>query len=201
MAGKISLGLSAVLAVAVAYLFFTRPSETQLEEQPMDTGMLTPSSGEGLKMAFIDEDTLLAQYNYILDKEPLIRKKLENRQKKLEQDVMYYQDQVAKFQQGQANYSESEIKIQVDAFAKMERQMEREQASLQQIELEFFDRVQKRILSYIEDYCDESDIDLMFTHRSGLSALLYRDGIYDATREVLEGLNDEYANEIEAGLE
>lgn len=205
MAGKISLALSAVLAAAVIYLFTQKPS-TSSEEPANQASLVQANSSENgisLNVAYIDEDSLFAKYEYVLVEQPKLIERLTRKQATLEQEARKYEEEAMKFQNylQTGNPSEAEYNAGMMDLQRREQDLQRRQSDLQKTEQEFMLDVQQRVQSYLDDYCEENGVDLLLSHNSTLTVMLYREGMPNITDAVVEGLNDEYAAETGASDE
>lgn len=153
----------------------------------------------GLKVAYVDVDTLLAKYNFCVDLNEAMIKKSENVRATLNQ----------KSRELETQQSEFENKYQNNAFASQERAQQEYNriVKLQQDLQTLSDKLQTElateqeqnsiqlndsIKSFMKDYIKTKGYNFVFTN-TGLDNLLYADQAFDITLEVVEGLNARYS--------
>lgn len=200
MAGKISLGISVVLLALVGYMWSQMGdanSATVDSEGSTDAEMSSASVGADLALAFIDEDSLFAKYQYVLDKQPGLVRRLERQQERLQTNAQQFERDAGLLQQlaQSGQVTEAEYEMQVSVLEKQQLAIQKQQQEMQQTEIDFLNDVQERVKEYIDHYCDENNLDLLLSHNSVNPVLIYRDGIPNATQAIVDGLNNEYAAE------
>ncbi len=153
----------------------------------------------GMKVAYVDVDTLLAKYNFCVDLNEAMIKKSENVRATLNQKSRELENQQNEFQN----------KYQNNAFASQERAQQEYNriVKLQQDLQDLSDKLQTElateqeqnsiqlndsIKSFMKDYIQAHGYNFVFTN-TGLDNLLYADKAYDITMEVVEGLNARYS--------
>ena len=204
MAGKISLGISVVLLALVGYMWSKIGSQDEVDtsnttEQEAPESMAT--SGADLSVAFIDEDSLFAKYQYVIDKQPGLVSRLERKQKTLQTNAMSFERDAGLLQQAAqaGQITEAEYEMQVAVLQRQEQTLQKQQQDIQQMELDFLNAVQERVKESIDDYCAANNIDLLLSHNATYPIMIYRDGVPNVTDEVVAQLNQEYL--IEEGDE
>lgn len=201
MAGKISLALSAVLAAAVIYLF-TQQGSGPAEPEAQETSMpeVAPAAGDALNIAILYEDSVLANYDFMKAREPRINEKLRKKNADLENKVRKYQEEELKAQNFLSSPEATEeyyVSIMQD-LQRRQGEIERIQADMQKIELDFLTDIDERVQTFLDDFCEENGIDLLLRHSAAMPITLYREGVPDVTEAVVSGLNAEYAAEMGA---
>jgi len=220
MLSKISLGISAILLVAVAYLFFRKPPQTPLIDSATGAEVKVAeafSGTEGPKpvvLAYVNGDTLNEtngdtlneKYAYIVEKSEQLETKMKAAEAKVQKEYVSRQselERLMKYAETNPNMSASEQNAIRGDIARMENEMaqiqEREMGALQKKEAELQKDLQKRVSDYLTVYAKQKGIDYVINHQSALQLVLYGSPAYDITSEVLAGLNAEYAKEKEAG--
>lgn len=202
MIAKISLGLNIVLAIAVVYLF-TRlggssvenfPEERVLFRNPYDTTALVPG------IAWVNGDSIMARYQFILDKSDELIKKSQVSSRKLEQEMAKaekeYTELMQYAQSGQMSKEEEQVlqnrimELQYNIQAMEEQETGMLAKNEYEINLELFDRLNV----FLKEFGKERGIDVVFNYQPG-GQILYSGEAIDITEEVLAGLNAEYAGE------
>lgn len=208
MLSKISLGISSLLIIAVAFLFFKMSKMSTVntaELLPANSAFTSPDGPKGAVLAYVDGDSLNAQYKFIIDKtkaleanynaaELKVRNEYEKRQKDV-QDIMAH---------AQSN------KISDEEAALFEQKLQQLQYEMQQIEQQQSDNVMKkeaelqkelmdRVSKFMEGYAKSKGIDYVVNYQRNTNFILYGNNAYDVTAEVIALLNAEYEKEKAAG--
>jgi Skp family chaperone for outer membrane proteins len=209
MIAKISVALSAVLAILVGVLWFKVSGLTAGASSQEAVAVAPAFTQEGgpraAVVAFVNGDSLNVQYDFIVEKskdldqkmaaaEERVKKEYAPRQAQYEQNMLYAQEH--------PDMSEAEaIALQKD----MERlQMEmddiqqREVGVLQKKEAELQQELLNRVNKYLENFTKQRGIDYVINKQSEFQVLLYGNSDFDITSEVIAGLNAEYAAEKQA---
>ena len=201
MAGKISLALSAVLAAAVVYLFTQQNAAPAKQAQTeIENPVVTSSEGGGLNIAILYEDSVLENYTFVQSRQPRIEEKLRKKSASLEDKVRKYQEEEIKAQNFLSSPEATEeyyVSIMQD-LQRRQAEIEKLQADMQEVELDFLKDIDERVQTFLDDFCDENGIDLLLRHSAAMPITLYRDGVPDVTEAVVSGLNAEYAAETGA---
>lgn len=201
MNGKVSLVLHAVLGAAIVYLFVTRPSGNESDAPRSESTHESDSGADktgGTQLAFYNQDSLFAQYGYVLDEQKVVERRLNAKSQQFEKDYQYFiqQQQLLEQSYSTGKLTEQEVQLQLQEFARQERLLAKQEQDIQQIELDFLKEVNDRIVTFITDYCEEENIDVMFVHSDNLTFMPYRDGLMDLTDAIIAGLNAEYEAEL-----
>lgn len=149
----------------------------------------------GLKVAYIDTDTLLAKYQYAIDLEQQLKDYTE-------QQRHYGQQQVEAFQKDYNNYlqngstmtltqqqaKEAELKQRAEKMQTLEQELMAKVAEKQATETA---KVMNAIYAFVREYnASNQQFDIILTKQ----ATLYINNGMDITDEIVEGLNEEYKN-------
>ena len=149
----------------------------------------------GLKVAYIDTDTLLAKYQYAIDLEQQLKDYTE-------QQRHYGQQQVEAFQKDYNNYlqngstmtltqqqaKEAELKQRAEKMQTLEQELMAKVADKQATETS---KVMNAIYAFVREYnAANQQFDIILTKQ----ATLYINNGMDITDEIVEGLNEEYKN-------
>ena len=205
---QVSLIVNIILVAAVAVLFYLYSSVkkdiTNLGMQAAGTTLQTPAtltansgSLKDAKIAYLNIDTLDFQYQFIIDNS----KEMRARQSGLESQ---YSSMVAKFQ---ADYQELQQAAQ--AGLRPQAELEKEKARLEQMQFEIAAKEKqmqglteevgrkqgemlKRVSAYIASF-NNGRYDYILAYTANVSSVLYAKPGLDLTKEILAGLNAEYA--------
>ena len=149
----------------------------------------------GLKVAYIDTDTLLAKYQYAIDLEQQLKEYTEQQRR-------YGQQQVEAFQKDYNNYlqngstmtltqqqnKEAELKQRAEKMQTLEQELMAKIAEKQSAETA---KVMNAIYAFVREYnAANQQFDIILTKQ----ATLYINNGMDITDEIVEGLNEEYKN-------
>lgn len=197
---KLNQLLVPVLLVAVIWLMyrdFSRPSASQAEP-PVIKLPAKKDAGKGTKIAFINADSLLKQYNYFTEtksvyeaKAERAEKSLEEKARKIEAEYMMYQQKAQTMTQDQLRNAEQSLMMKQQDLAK-----EKEKLTKQLIEEE--DRLNKelreKVNAYMKKLSEKNGFDYVLSYQKG-STLIYGDPAFDITTEVINDLNKQYNEE------
>jgi outer membrane protein len=180
--------------IVLYILHFNSKSESQPTEEDQ---LLTAEPIEGPRIAFIDSDTLMAQFEMVSEmvesfeastrvKEATMRK----RQNEFEQKVNDFQQRV---QSGSISMEIAQITEQQLMTEQQELMDLRDELSDQLAREEFDMNVQLLdiVSLFLEDYNRTRQYDLIFNFKKGTN-LFIANQVYDITPEVVEQLNLEY---------
>ena len=193
---NLSLILNGVLAIAVIVLYVLHfnsknADQTLAEERAASQSEVIP------KIAYVNSDTLLENYDFFKDK----RSELEEKQKKLEGEFQNrargLENEIANFQQTAGNMTISQARaIEEDLMRKRQNLMQYQQnlsTELQQAEAEVSEELYDNVAEYLKEYGKEKDFELVLTYTKG-SGVLYASDSLDITQQVIAGLNEKYKN-------
>ena len=151
---------------------------------------------DGLKIAYVEVDSIMSQYNYWKDVTKLMQGKEANIQKTLQGKQQTLQQAAANFQQGvQANkYSQDEAQpIQ----ANLQRQAQEGDALQQRLGAEYQKEaagynkaLSDSIHHFLAEYNKDKKYSIIFAKQG--DNILYAQNAYDITKEVVAGLNKRY---------
>ena len=199
MLSKISLGISAILVVVVIgmLIYISGYSETDSSTTPEPTQLIHRSDSSGLTIAFIYEDSLLANYTYYQEQEEEFERKQKAKALRYNQALTEYQNEMAKWQDYLASPGATERDMEMaaedmDARSVTIQNMEIE---IEKMALEFNDRIFDRVSTYLDRYAESNGIDLILNYKKELAVVLYSNSAMDITEQVAQGLNDEYEQE------
>lgn len=197
---NVSIVINIVLAIAIGLLYtlyFTGKTNEEpvvVEDGAIVTGDYTGEAG----IAWVNMDTLLENYDMYFD----IQKKLEEQGRKMETDMtsrtraferqmMDFQDKV---QKGLVTRSTAQ-EMQQDLAAKEQElylfrdELRQKFAEEEQVMLR---RIQHSITDYLKEYNKDKDYQVIISHSFG-GPLLYGNPSIEITKDVLKGLNEDYA--------
>ncbi|NDV66926.1 OmpH family outer membrane protein [Bacteroides sp. 224] len=189
--------VNGLAAIAVIFMFAQcdgKAENTTAAEAPKGSSARLAD----MKIAFVEIDTLLTQYNFWNDLTEQMMKKEENVRGTLNQ----------KMRELEKDAQEFERKIQNNAFVSRERaeqehgRITKKQNDLQALQnrltKELADENQKNSLifrdsinSFLKIYNEDKGYSMIFS-KTGFDNLLYADEAYNITKEIVDGLNARY---------
>lgn len=186
-----TMTLMATMAMTLASCNNTSPA---MDSQPTASGN---ASGTGMKIAYVEVDSLMSQYQFCKDFTLILQKKSNNMRSTLS----------SKEQKVQQAYNNFQEKAENNGFTSRE-QAEREQAAIQksaqdlqelnnrlalelQSETDTYNQALRDSLQHFLDiYNKEKHFDLILA-KAG-DNILYANKVYDITNDVINGLNKRY---------
>ena len=156
----------------------------------------------GMKIAYVEIDTLLAKYNYCVDLNEAMVKKSENVRLTLNQKAKYLESQKQEFQtkvQNNAYLTQERAQQEYNRIAKLKQDLQNLGNKLQS---ELMSENEKNSLqlrdsinAFLKEYNKTRGYSMIISN-TGFDNLLYADSIYNITREILEGLNARYSSPV-----
>ncbi len=188
----LSLGINAVLAVAIAALFYLHFKDCK---KTTSTLPAPPASAGANPIAYVDLDTLEVYYTYYKTKRSEMEKSqgtqeasLKARASKLQNDYISLSQRA---QQGLLSQSEGEA-AQVDLqnrAAQLEQERDNVSSQLQGEMAALLKDINGRIDTVIRDINKDGKYTYVISYSSATSLILYKDKALDITRPVLDALN------------
>ncbi len=179
-------------ALAVAAMMVSCNNATpKMDEQP------TAASGDGLKIAFVEVDSLMTQYDFAKDYSVTLQKKSNNARNTLTQKGNALQAAVNNFQQ-KLNNNGFQSREQA---ASVQNAIQRQQNDLQELQArlenelatetaKFNEALRDSLQNFLKDYNTDKHFDLILS-KAGDNILLGSSKL-DITQDVINGLNKRY---------
>lgn len=188
---------SALVAGAVVVLF----SQCAGNAGQQSTTAAAPANGvSGLKIAYVEVDTLLTKYKFCMDLNEEMVKKSENVRLTLNQKASDLDKQKQEFQtkyQNNAYLSQERAQQEYNRIAKLEQDLQNLSNKLQSelISENEKNSIQLRdsINNFLKEYNKDKKYDFIISN-TGFDNLLYANETYNITQEILEGLNARYVS-------
>lgn len=188
-------GLAAVVA-AVLFSQCTSKADTSVTGSATQTQDLT-----GMKIAYVEIDTLLSKYTFCIELNESMVKKSEDVRLTLNQKAKELDKQKQEFQtkyQNNAYLSQERAQQEYNRIVKLEQDLQAESNKLQS---ELMSENEKNSLmlrdsinAFLKEYNKTKGYSLIISN-TGFDNLLYADSIYNITQEILEGLNARYVSQ------
>ena len=192
-----------VMSMALAVLSACNQSETKMDEEPAGAATETVT---GMKIAYVEVDSLMSQYNFCKEYTLILQKKSNNARNTLNQKG-------AQLQKAAANFQE---KLQSNGFASREEAervqmaLQRQQQDLQELQnrlgseldaetAKFNDALRDSLQNFLKVYNKSEKYDIILS-KAG-DNILYAAKKYDITQDVINGLNKRYKSTIKKEAE
>jgi len=179
-------------ALAIAAMMVSCNNQSpKMDEQP------AASNGEGMKIAYVEVDSLMTQYNFAKDYSVTLQKKSNNARNTLNQKGNALQAAMANFQQKlnnngfqsreQAASQQAAIQRQQNDLQELQARLENELASET---AKFNEALRDSLQNFLKAYNQDKKYDLILS-KAG-DNILMADKKYDITQDVINGLNKRY---------
>lgn len=182
------------IAAALAVLFFCQCNQPATSPtSPADSPVSAPTTG--LKIAVINVDSLLSNYNFCLDLNEGLMRKEENYRLVLAEEASKLDKEYSDFRrkiQNNVYSSEERAASEQNRLDKKAQALQDKQAKYsRELEIENANNAQKiseAIDTFLKEYNKDNGYNLIISK----AALLYSDNYMDITGEVIKGLNAGY---------
>ena len=170
-------------------------SAPKMDEEP-ETAVAT--TGEGMRIAYIEIDTLTAQYEFAKEKSLELEKKGTNARNTIQTKTAQLEKNAQAFQQKlqsngftsreQAEAAQANLQREQQNIMALQQRLENELASEQQ---KFLQAFQDSLDNFLADYNKDKKYDMIVNK----AAVLYADKRFDITTDVVNGMNRRYKKE------
>ena len=148
------------------------------------------------KIVYVNQDTLLAKYDYFTDLKGRLEKKgksaqsdVESRRQAIQREIAEYQKNAATMSADQREETEKRLQRKGQEFQTYEQNAGAEFQTAQGDEM---DKLYNTITDYLKTYAKKKGYKMVLSYSRANPTVLYGDESYDVTDEVVKGLNDEY---------
>ena len=187
---------------ALAFIVLFSQCAGKADNQVATTPASANAELSGMKIAYVEIDTLLAKYNYCIDLNEAMVKKSENVRLTLNQKANELDKQKQEFQtkyQNNAYLSQERAQQEYNRIAKLEQDLQNLSNKLQS---ELMSENEKNSLqlrdsinAFLKEYNKTKGYSMIISN-TGFDNLLYADSVYNITREILDGLNARYSSPV-----
>ena len=191
---SIILSSLALIGVIILFVMLPKDDKTQTAASTSNRTATVIPDAPG-RIAYVDIDTLEANYEYLKTKRDELQKRQENLQDQMERAAQQLQRQQAAFvqkvQAGQVSQSEGEA-TQKRLIQEEKSLQTRQQAQMEQLikERDNFNKdLQNRLDNFLEEYNKDKKFAYVLTYTKG-GMILYADKAYDITEDVIRGMNE-----------
>lgn len=204
---NLSLILNGVLAVAVGILFYqvnslkhaVNPSDATEESTDVAIKPTITASSTNLgdaKIAYINTDSLNENYDYIADFTKVLRGKKATLEAQMESMTMKFQKEYQEFQQSaQAGIApQAELQKAQQSLERQQQELANKELQMQNLGLELEEKnmeLNKNVKDFLKRF-NAGKFDYILSYSDMMPTILLTNEKLDITKEVLQGLNDEY---------
>ncbi|MBR1850096.1 MAG: OmpH family outer membrane protein [Bacteroidales bacterium] len=194
---KILLALNAVLLLGLIGIYIIHFAGIGVKTHHNADAVAPINSEGGLKLAYIDSDTLLAKYQYAKDLEKQLLEYKDSQERN-------YTQQMEKFQKDYQDYLQNGANLTLTQQQSTEAELKQRAERLSTLEQELMSKIAERqlaentkllnaIFAFVREYNAENyQYDVIFRKTFNDSPTMYLNPGMDITNEIVEGLNKEY---------
>ena len=197
---KTNFILNGLMALAIVFGFTQCANNNNAAVQPTPAADANGSSG--MKIAFVEIDSLLTKYNFSNDLNEQIIKKEENIRTTLNEKGKKLEKEQQEFQRKYENNGFASPERAQQEYQRIQKQMQDLQVLQQKLSEELAAENQKNILqlrdsinTFLQIYNKDKVLDLIISN-SGFDNLLYGNPAYNITDEIVEVLNKRYTPSV-----
>ena len=187
----------ALLAVALVFNSCNN-SAPKMDEEPVAE---VAASADGMRIAYIEIDSLTSQYEFAKQKSLELEKKSTNARNTIQAKSQQLDKKAAAFQQKlqsngftsreQAEAEQASLQREQQNILALQQRLENELASEQQ---KFLQAFQDSLDNFLADYNKAKKFDMIVNK----AAVLYADKRFDITTEVVNGMNKRYKKDAKS---
>ena len=185
---------------ALAFIVLFSQCAGKADNQVATTPASANAELSGMKIAYVEIDTLLAKYNFCIDLNEAMVKKSENVRMTLNQKMTALNKEKQEFQkkyESNAFLSPERAQQEYNRLAKMEQDLQELSNKLQNGLMEDNNAnsllFRDSIHAFLKEYNKTRGYSLIFSN-TGFDNLLYADSAYNITKEIVDGLNARYSS-------
>jgi len=193
---KASIVTKSVLILALA-AGVTACNQNKTADKP--AASTTTSSATAPEIVYINQDSIINNYDYIKD----MNKRLEEKGKAAQADVGSRQQAI---QRQVAEYQKNAATMSADQRAATEQRLQRDGQTFQQYQQSAGAQIQneqyaeqtklyEKLITFTKTYAKEKGYKMVLTFQKGNTNMLYGDASLDVTADVLKRLNEAYAKD------
>ena len=192
------INILTLFGLIVLYIFHFTGIGTHSKHNPNATSPVVVSK-EGLKIAYIDSDSILAHYQYAKDMEADLLKYKNAKEKS-------YTQQMNQFQADYQNYLKTGATLSLSQQQAKEAELKQRAEKLSTLEQDLMAQIAERqvsentkllnaIFGFVKEYNEANQkFDVILRKTFDNSPTMYMNPGMDITQEIIDGLNEEYKN-------
>ncbi|NSL90352.1 OmpH family outer membrane protein [Chitinophaga solisilvae] len=160
----------------------------------------TPAAGSNapaaasFKIAYVDLDSLEAHFEYFKEKKSQLEQKQQVMDNQLKGKARALQSEYQDLQRKASTLTQEQGEAAQRSLMAKQQQLEQEaqnmRAEYTTAETKFNEELQKRLDDFLKTYNADKRFAYIFSYRTGVSNILYRDPAYDVTADVIKGMNE-----------
>lgn len=194
MLAKVSLGINALLVIAVIILFVKMPSGTAGESTEEDSTLVSiPDNGE-LTIAYYNSDSLSTQSDFVLEIQNEIeasnlrgQEKMAGKEREIQRWQQSWEEKGQLLPREQEQYmAEAQQKQQEIAIFEQNLNME---VAMEQEKLMI--TLYLRLQNYAKTFCEKNEIDMLISYQMGQN-IIYMSPQFEVTEQFINHANAEY---------
>lgn len=186
-------------AAAVALLASCNNESPKMDEKNTDKAEIADKGG--LKIAYVEVDSLMTQYEFCKEFSLILQKKSNNARNTLNQKGQALQSAMVNFQQKLQNNgftSREQAEAQQNAIQRQQQSLQELQARLEN-ELasetaKYNEGLRDSLMHFLEKYNKDKKFDIILTKQG--DNILYAAKRFDITNDVINGLNKSYKSTL-----
>ena len=183
---NISIGLNALLLVAVAFLYY------KVYSKKSETGVVTSQVLPQSNIVFVNSDSLLDNYDFfnqlkskMESKSDSIDQLLKGKAKELDNEIQIYQKQAIGMTDHEKQTTEERLMQKQQGLVQMKQDL---MGVLSDEEAALNDSIHNNLVGYLREFNKSKRYNYILAYQKGGGILLANDSL-DITKAVLEGLN------------
>lgn len=195
---KTSIVAKSVLILSIA-AGVAACNQNKSADKPATGAATTAAVSDKAEIVFINQDSIVSQYEYIKDMD----KRLDTKAKAAQADVQSRQQAI---QREIADYQKNAATMSADQRAPIEQRLQRKGQEFQQYQQNAGAQVQndqlneqtklyEKLVAYTKAYAKEKGYKMVLTFKKGDPTMLYGDPSLEVTADVVKGLNEAYAKD------
>ncbi|GAA4921744.1 OmpH family outer membrane protein [Mucilaginibacter defluvii] len=194
---KLTLG-AASAALVIAGTLAACNNEQKPADKPAATTTTTGTTAAPAKetIVYINQDTLLAKYDYVKDMGDRLQKKgkaaqgdVDSRKQAIQREIVEYQKNAATMSADQRAATEQRLQKKAQ---EMQGYEQNATAAFQNSQADENDKLFNKVSDYVKKYAKEKGYKMILSYSRLNPTVLYGDQSLDVTADVLKGLNEEY---------
>ncbi|MBC7848959.1 MAG: OmpH family outer membrane protein [Chitinophagaceae bacterium] len=192
---QISTVLSIVALVGTGILYYLHFSHSEKVDQRITRGTTGKKDSTGVKIAYFDIDSLQKNFKSFKEAEEDIKSKesgfkneltdLNNRNQRRLREL---QERAPAMTQAEGEAAQRELAELTQRFQQKEMELDQK---LKTFQMDKITDLQKKVEVYLKKYNQQKGYSFILSYRPG-EFMYYKDSAYDVTREIVDGLNQEY---------
>ena len=193
---QISTPISIIALIATGVLFYLHITHTEQLKKQISSGVGHKRDSSNLRIAYFDIDSLQKNYNSFKDaeekvkaKESAVKNQLSDLNNRNQLRLRELQEKAPGMTQAEGETAQRELAQLQQTFQLKEQELDQE---LKRLQMDLMSDLQKKVEEFLKKYNQEKGFSFILSYRPG-EFIYYKDSLYDITREVVNGLNVEYA--------